>query len=177
MRRRVRRPTTSPPPPLTWETQQPTLLGLDDGLLRAQWSNLFIMRWYGPSTVERLEVAFRDIRAVADQYGSVAMLSILEPGTTPPDEEARAMVAKYEHRLGRRLTAIAYLPYSQGFLTSTLMSLLVGLKQVRRNRTHQEKVFKSSQVASSWLESFVDRDVEAQDLALTIQLTQALSKS
>lgn len=165
VRNRVLTPLSQRSPPPIWSRHEPLLLGRDEALIRAQWSNLFIMRWYGPSTKSLIELAFGDMRAIANQFGSVAVLSILELGTRPPDEEARRVVVECEQRLGSRLKAIAYLPHSQGFLTSVILSLLVGLKQVRPRRIHAEKVFTTPTNASAWLEPHILEPASIEELA------------
>lgn len=152
----------------------PTLLGRDEALLRASWSNLYIMRWCGASTLERLETVFLDLCTLARQRGSFVAVSLLEQGATPPDERGRALVRDHQAQLGDAFAGVAYIVEGKGFMASTIMSVLVGIQNHRQTHGRAERVFRQTRAASEWLSSHLESAPSREEVHEVLRATQSL---
>jgi hypothetical protein len=131
------------------------ILGVSHSLLRARWRNLYVVRWYGDSTIAELSTVFKEIRQTADRHGTVVVASLLDSGCKPPTPEGRELISKHQAQMGDKLVALANLVDGQGFWASIVLNALLGIQNKKAARQQSERVFRKRDEACTWLAQFV----------------------
>ncbi len=144
------------------------ILSITRDLLRAQARNLYVMRWSGECAVRDLSVVFREIRQLSNKYETVVVLSLLDPGSQPPNADGRALVAKHQAQMSDRLV-LANLVDGQGFWASIVLNALLGIQNSMSSRLDKERVFRKREEACSWVQPFVVGNASAHDVAEVIR--------
>ncbi len=157
-----------PAEPLAPAAIVPFLYGRDESLVRASWYNLYIACFTGPVTLDRIEAVYMDLHALARRQGRVALVSLLGQGSTPPNEQARALVASHRGRLGGRLCAAAHVVEARGFVASSILSVLLE-SQLRGRAVRAERTFRRRAEVGSWLLPHVRAARGSRELLLAIE--------
>ncbi len=139
------------------------ILGISSNLLRARCRNMYIMRWSGECAVRDLSLIFREVTRLAEEYGNVVVVSLIDEGAKPPDADGRRVLARHQSQLADRL-ALANLVDGQGFWASIVLNALLGIQTIKSKRLEREKVFRQREEACEWVKQFVDGGALAHDI-------------
>lgn len=133
------------------------MLRAADGLATAQVGNVCVVVWRAAVTRERFETQRAALAEVARRRPQgFGLLCVIEPTSTPPDDELRrasmAMIREHD----RVLRCIACVVEGSGFANAIARSALAAIALLIGMRTAPFSVFSSVPAAARWMEPRIE---------------------
>ncbi|MDC0682460.1 hypothetical protein [Sorangium atrum] len=160
---------TARPPPMTAELPPMTaeLLERTDGYVVAVWRRLMLLVWRGNASaagIDRSRELFA--RWSASQPGGAVFVVVLPlQHTLPPDEASRAAMRRAASSPSRNLRGTATLVESEGFIASSVRSIMMALTTGRA-----PNVFRTTGELATWAATLLkDPELTAAGLAEAIR--------
>lgn len=116
---------------------EPKLIVMDAEFARARWNNLYIMVWSGTVRADHLATIDKELSDLTRVHQSAITLSILEPGTKPPEPWARELIKKQQLVLAPRVVKSVQLVDGQGFWASSVIAVVVSFQNLRETGLRQ----------------------------------------